>query len=73
VESDSGPLGQLEQLRGSIRTRLRAHRWLNRWQAESPEPWDPARAATMAANAVELSALADFVAIHREPQVTPQP
>jgi hypothetical protein len=73
VETDSGPLGQLDQLRRSIRTKLRARRWVNRWRANSPEPWDPTRTADMTANAVELSALTDFVALHTEPHVTPRP
>jgi 6-phosphofructokinase len=72
VESDPGPLGQLDQLRRSIRTRLRALGWLKRWRSESPQPWDRTQAAHMSANAVELSALTDFVALHREPEAAPR-
>jgi hypothetical protein len=55
----------LERLRGSIRVTLRARRWLLRWRATSHRPWDAAESTAMIANAVELSALTEFVAIHR--------
>jgi hypothetical protein len=58
-------LAALERLRGSVRVTLRARRWLVRWRATSPRRWDSAEASTMIANAVELSALTEFVAMHR--------
>jgi hypothetical protein len=58
-------LETLERLRGSVRVTLRARRWLVRWRATSPLPWDAAESTTMIANAVELSALTEFVAMHR--------
>lgn len=73
MEINRDPLGQLDQLRGSVRTKLRARRWLDRWRSESAQPWDGTHTAAMSANAVELSALTTFVALHREPQVTSQP
>jgi len=64
---DDTVTGTLARLRSSVRVTLRARRWLNRWRAASPAPWDRAESTTMIANAVELAALAEFVAIHREP------
>lgn len=59
-------LAVLERLRGSVRVTLRARRWLTRWRAMSPTPWNTTDETVMIANAVELSALTEFVAIHRD-------
>ncbi|HEX5404500.1 MAG TPA: hypothetical protein VFX16_19610 [Pseudonocardiaceae bacterium] len=60
----------LERLRGGVRVTLRARRWLLRWRAISPRPWDAAESITMIANAVELSALTEFVAMYRAQDAT---
>jgi hypothetical protein len=57
-------LAALERLRSSVRVTLRAQRWLARWRATSATPWTDAESSTMIANAVELSALTEFVAMH---------
>lgn len=44
---------------------LRARHWLAGWRAASTIPWDAAVSTAMTANALELSALTEFVAIHR--------
>lgn len=59
-------LAALERLRGTVRVTLRARRWLTRWRATSPTAWSTTDESVMIANAVELSALTEFVAIHRE-------
>lgn len=59
-------LAALERLRGSVRVTLRARRWLTRWRATSPTRWNATDESIMIANAVELSALTEFVAIHRQ-------
>ncbi|HEX3591650.1 MAG TPA: hypothetical protein VHV74_18675 [Pseudonocardiaceae bacterium] len=56
----------LEDLRSSVRVTLRARRWLNQWRATSAGPWGNAESTAMIANAIELSALTEFVVIHRE-------
>ncbi len=56
---------ELAELRSSVRVTLRAQRWLRHWRATSPAPWSAADSTTMSANAVELSALTEFVAIRR--------
>jgi hypothetical protein len=56
----------LERLRGSVLVTLRARQWLNRWRATSPAPWHADEEPVMVANAIELSALAEFVVIHRD-------
>jgi hypothetical protein len=58
----------LDRLRGSARVTLRARRWLLRWRAISPRPWDPSESTTMTANALELSALTEFVALQQAQQ-----
>jgi hypothetical protein len=55
----------LDRLRGSVRVTLRARWWLLRWRATSPRPWDTSESTTMTANALELSALTEFVALQR--------
>lgn len=62
-------LAALERLRGSVRVTLRARQWLIRWRAISPAPWHADAETVMIANAIELSALTEFVAItrNREP------
>jgi hypothetical protein len=55
----------LERLRGSVRVTLRARRWLVRWRAQSPRPWDGEVSTTMTANAIELAALTEFVALQQ--------
>jgi hypothetical protein len=59
-------LGALERLRGSVRVTLRARQWLNRWRATSPTQWHIDQETVMIANAIELSTLTEFVAIHRD-------
>lgn len=61
-------LAALERLRGSVRVTLRARRWLTRWRATSPTPWNATDESVMIANAVELAALTEFVAIARAAQ-----
>lgn len=58
-------LAALERLRGSVRVTLRARRWLTRWRATSSTPWTVTDERIMIANAIELAALTEFVAIHR--------
>lgn len=55
----------LAELRSSVRVMSRAQRWLRRWRATSPAPWGAVESRTMIANAVELSALTEFVAMQR--------
>lgn len=59
------PLATLEELRRSVLVILRARRWLANWRAASSTPWDATDSTTMTANAVELSALTEFVTIQR--------
>lgn len=66
----SEPLAVLDRLRGSVLVTLRARRWLASWRAASPSPWDATDSRAMIANAVELSALTEFVAIQRAEEVT---
>jgi hypothetical protein len=56
----------LEDLRSSVRVTLRARRWLNQWRVTSAGPWGNAESTAMIANAIELSALTEFVVIQRE-------
>jgi hypothetical protein len=58
------------ELRGSVRVMARAQRWLRQWRATSPGSWRTTDSSTMIANAVELSALTEFVAIQRAQQET---
>ena len=55
----------LAELRTSVLVTSRAQRWLRRWRAASSRPWSVVESSTMIANAVELSALTEFVAIQR--------
>lgn len=59
----------LEGLRRSVLVMLRARHWLARWRAASPIPWDITESTAMIANAVELSALTEYVALHRAEEV----
>ncbi len=65
------PWVTLERLRRSVLVTPRARRWLAGWRSASPIPWDTTVSSAMTANAVELSALTEFVAINRaeEPEV----
>lgn len=59
----------LERLRRSVLVTLRARHWLAGWRAASPIPWDTTVSTAMTANAVELSALTEFVASHHTEEV----
>jgi hypothetical protein len=64
------PLAVLEGLRRSALVTLRARGWLARWRAASRHSWNAAESSAMIANALELAALAEFVAVHRQADVT---